>query len=566
MLAGPFSYLFGMSRTVVTEITGQTSISLAFERIAAAYARRPAFIGKGGLGSAYTYAEVSDLVRALAAGLAGEPYRHRNEVALVSENRPEWPVAYLAVLAAGKTVVPIDPNLKPKELSYVLEHADIGLVFCSGRFEQTLLQLRTGLTVFSFEENSPHSWTRLGTAAVPWENTSFARTAALIYTSGTTGIPKAVELTHRNLLSNVEGARQALGLDEQDVFISVLPLHHTFEATCGFLTPLLSGASIVYVRSLKSREILEDIGRNGGTVMCGVPLLYEKMYRSINRGLQAAPAARRMLFHLLFGLSALGWRLGRKWGRKLFRRLRQKAGLDSIRMFVSGGAAIPPRIARFFNLVGFDFLQGYGMTECSPVISVNRPDNIRFGSVGPPLPNVEIRIDRPVAGGVGEILVRGPNVSPGYRGNPEQTAELIRGGWLHSGDLGRMKGGHLWITGRAKNLIVSAAGKNIYPEEIEERLAESRYVLEALVFGRDREGKQGEEVHALIVPDMEQFTAEFGFVDGHPDVENIEFVLKGVVGEINRHMADFKRISNFHVQLEELEKTSARKIKRFMYR
>jgi long-chain acyl-CoA synthetase len=234
-------------------------------------------------------------------------------------------------------------------------------------------------------------------------------------------------------------------------------------------------------------------------------------------------------------------------------------------MFVSGGAPMPAEIARFFNLIGVDFLQGYGMTECSPVISTNRPDNIQFGSVGPPLGNLQVRIDSADDSGVGEILVKGLSTTPGYRQNPQKTAELLHDGWLHTGDLGRLRDGHLWITGRLKNVIVSAAGKNIYPEEIEEKLAESPYILEAVVFGRKKDGKQGEEVRAIIVPDLEQFRTDFGVSMDSPDQDLLKNVVSQKIAELCAHMADFKRISGFEVQTQELEKTSSKKVKRFIY-
>jgi long-chain acyl-CoA synthetase len=536
----------------------------AFEQVARQCPEQIAFKADGGKGQCYTYGEVVSLVGRLAAGLSRPEFAQVELIGILSENRPEWGIAYLGILAAGRTVVPIDANLKEDEISFIIQDAGLPIVFVSGRFESMLHQRHPSVRILSFEEDSRYCWRSLiGSEAATAKTVN--NTAVLIYTSGTTGTPKAVELTHRNILANLEGISASLQFDRNDVFLSVLPLHHTFEATCGFLTPLMSGSTIVYARSLKSKEILEDIAANRVTLMCGVPLLFEKMYHSMQRKIASASVGRRLLFHTLLGLSAFGWQLGYKLGRTLFRSLRRKAGLDSIRMFVSGGAALPPRIARFFNLIGFDFLQGYGMTECSPVLSVNRPDDIKFGSVGPPLANMTVKIHNPDADGVGEIIVKGDNVTPGYRGNPEKTAELIVDGWLHTGDLGRLHDGHLWITGRRKNVIISAAGKNIYPEELEEKLLESNYVLEAVVFGRRKEGKQGEEVRALIVPDTKQLEADFGISAESPDMEAVEKIIADVVREVNERVADYKRITGFDLQLEELEKTSTKKVKRYLY-
>ncbi|UCC43009.1 MAG: AMP-binding protein [Candidatus Zixiibacteriota bacterium] len=547
------------------ELSRFSGIPQAFEETARRFSGRVALTGDGGRGRAYTYQEVLELVRALGASLNLREFRKETEIGVLSENRPEWPIAYFGILAAGKTVVPIDANLKPNEIEYIIEHAGLKVIFCSGRFEGMLAGFNRKLKLLSFEQTSRHSWHRLLDQTANMQIEPPSSTAVLIYTSGTTGTPKAVELTHQNLLSNVESIQLSLHFDEDDIFLSVLPLHHTFEATCGFLVPLLTGASIVYARSLKSREILEDISYSHATVMCGVPLLWEKFNDSIVRKIREAPMGRRMMFQVLYSLSSVGWRFGRKWGRRFFRPLREKGGLDSIRIMVSGSAPLAQRIARFFNLIGFDFLEGYGLTEAAPVLSANRPEDIRFGSVGPPLVGVDIRIADPDETGIGEITARGGNVTPGYRGNAEYTAKLVREGWLHTGDLGCIRDGHLYITGRARNLIVSAAGKNIYPEELEEKLTASPFVLETLVFGRKRENRQGEEVRALIVPDIERFHERFSVDVDNPDMSRVESVIEEEVGKVNKEIATYKRIAGFEIQLSELEKTSTKKVKRFVY-
>ncbi|MDH3892795.1 MAG: AMP-dependent synthetase/ligase [candidate division Zixibacteria bacterium] len=526
-----------------------------------------AFKSDGGQGRSYPYSEVGRTVRRMAAGLKAGNHIDGQGVGLLSENRPEWGIAYLSILAAGGTVVPIDINLKPTEVAYLLGHAAMRSIFVSKRGSQLMSDTDVSIEHFDFDSDGADNWMRL-TADEPLKTLPpAAETAVIIYTSGTTGTPKAVELTHKNLVANLDGIVEALEFGPGDVFLSVLPLHHTFEATCGFLTPLMSGATIVYARSLKSGQIVEDIAHNRVTILVGVPLLFEKMHQSFERKLATAPTMRRLLFRSLMSVSALGWRLGGKWGRALFRSVRNRAGLGSVRMFVSGGAALSPRIARFFNLLGFDCMQGYGMTECSPVVSAHRPDDIRFGSVGPPIPNVQVAIDSPDEEGIGEIVVKGENVTPGYRGLPKETADLIIDGWLHTGDLGRLHRGHLWITGRCKSLIVSAAGKNIYPEEIEEKLTTSPHILEAVVFGRISEGKQREEVMALIVPDLE-WLLEAGLIENitQPDQQRLHQVVADAVALVNEQVAAYKRIASFDIRLEELEKTSTRKIKRFLYK
>jgi long-chain acyl-CoA synthetase len=542
------------------------TIFAAFENAAERFADEIALKGAGGKGLIMTYAQVADRAKRLAAGLQTPEFQDIHEIGLLSENRPEWSIAYLGIIGSGRTVVPIDANLRPNEMEAIVGHARLGAIFVSARFEPVVNNFERDLRVFSFDADNERNWAKLD--GNPVDHTSIGSresTAALIYTSGTTGAPKAVLLTHGNILTNLADIQAAIVFDEKDAFLSLLPLHHTFEATCGMLTPLTNGCTIVYARSLKSREIMEDLAANRITVMVGVPLLYEKIYQSMHRKIMASSALKRTMFKSLFAASAAGWKLKRKWGKKLFAGLRKKAGMTEIRLFVSGAAAMPPHIARFFTLLGFDFLQGYGMTETSPVLTCNRPDDIRFGSVGRPLDSVEVKIDNPDESGTGEILVRGGNCTQGYKNNPEQTAALIRDGWLHTGDLGCFKDDHLWITGRAKNVIVSAAGKNIYPEEIEERLMASDYILESIVFGRKRDGRQGEDVRALVVPDLEQLRTEFGIDPANPDRARIEEIVKQAVSAVNTEIAEYKRISGFEVQLHELEKTSTKKVKRFIY-
>jgi long-chain acyl-CoA synthetase len=555
-----------MLQSASNETVVARSLFAALRNTVQQYPQTVAYKGYGGQGRSYTYAEVYERVRALAAGLQQGPFAAVRTVALLAENCPEWPIAYLAIVASGKTVVPIDAGLKPGEIESLLKLSQVKLAIVSGRLEP-LLRQQAGIACLSLDPSSPQDWEQAtGSPDDHVDSATQETLAALLYTSGATGVPKAVMLSHGNLLSNLESVRRAIPFGHGDIWYSVLPLHHTFEATCGFLTPMVCGATVVYARSLKSKEIIEDIRANNITVMCGVPLLYEKMYQAIQRGLRDAPVTRRLMFRLLYGLSRVGWAQGGGAGKTLLGGFRNRIGMADMRIFVSGGAPLPPHIAEFFNLIGITFLQGYGMTECSPVISVNRPQNVRFGSVGPPLDGVEVRIANPDAGGVGEIEVRGGNITTGYKDNPLQTAELLADdGWLRTGDLGRYDEGHLWITGRAKNLIVSAAGKNIYPEEIEEKLLASPYVLEALIVGRRKETRLGEEVFALVVPDLEQFAAEYGLSVEAPDIDFIRKQLAAVVAEVNSQMAEYKRIAAFDVSTSELEKTSTKKVKRFLY-
>ncbi len=555
-----------MELNEIKNIYKEQFIHTAFFKSAELYSDKIMFIEKGGKGKQYTYAETSLLVSDLSSGLVKKFSYDMAGIGIISENRPEWSIAYLAILASGRTVIPIDANLTPSEIKFIIESSQLSIIFASEKYESILKELSSELKVISLEKDSPDSWKKLLTSENQELSLNLNETAVLIYTSGTTGTPKAVELTHRNLLANLKAIREVIYFDYNDTFLSLLPLHHTFEATCGFLTPILSGAKIVYARSYKSNEIREDLENNKVTVMTGVPLLYEKLCHTIQKKIAKASTSKKILFNILYFISSTLWKFNIKAGSVLFRSMRDKGGLGTIRMFVSGGAAIPPSIVKFFNIIGLNFLQGYGMTEASPVISVNCLENLKFGSVGPPLNGVDVKIENKDESGIGEIFVKGDNITPGYRNNPEATAEIFSGDWMKTGDLGCLKDGHLWITGRSKSLIVSSAGKNIYPEELEEKLIEDIHVLEVVVFGRKKEGKQGEEVRALIVPDIDQLEDELLTTENKPNIEKIKAVVMKIVENVNSKIAAYKRISAFDVQLDELEKTSTKKIKRFLYK
>ena len=328
---------------------------------------------------------------------------------------------------------------------------------------------------------------------------------------------------------------------------------------------MAAGASVVYARSLAAPSLVEDLRANEITILLGVPLLFEKMARGIQRRLNSLDQPKRAIIKSFNLISSASRRIGLKTGTSLFRGLREKAGLGSLRMMVSGGAPLDPAISEFFEILGFNFLEGYGMTECSPVISFNRPGRAVVGSVGEVIAGIDVKIDNPNPDGAGEIMVKGESVTPGYWNNEEATSELFRNGWLATGDLGMMKKGRLYICGRAKNLIVSAGGKNIYPEEIEAKLLEAEIVAEALVLGRDRKSGPGEEVHALIFPNFEEGGVKANESGDSSEMARVKELIGQVVNEVNTALADYKRIVGWELVSEEFEKTSTRKIKRAKY-
>lgn len=553
------------------------TIPQLLKRVCELYGPKPAFyFFREGNWSSLTYSELGKAVEGIAAGLLSLGHSRNSKIALWSENSPEWCQAYLGILSMGGTVVPIDPLLKPNELAGIIRHSESEAIFVSPKCLDTLEQLlRTGITfksIFLLDGNEASSG-RIPLAQLSEKGSTSERRlpatsnidlAALIYTSGTTGNPKGVMLTHKNILSDIWGIFKALKLYSSDKFLSVMPLHHTFEATCGFLVPLTGGATVVYSRSLKSRELAEDIKANAITVMLGVPLLFEKFWLGLIRNIQSKSWLTKLYFGLGFNLGAwLPKPIRNPWGKYYFSALRRKAGLESVRLMICGGAPLSPEIPKNFDILGMKFLQGYGLTESSPVLSLNPEQGYEYASIGFPIAGAELRIDEPDADGVGEILAKGEMVMAGYYRNPEETARVLKEGWLYTGDSGwQDQNGLFHITGRLKNIIVTRAGKNVYPEEIEREMLKSPYIAEALVVGRKIPG--GEEVYAIIVPNYE-FIQQEGQLQGKIyDDRYVEELIRTEVSLCCQNLADYKRIKGFEIRRQELEKTSTRKIKRFM--
>ena len=526
-----------------------------------------------GTWSGYTFMAAARAVRAFAALLEHEGVRPGARVALQSENRPEWGLAYLAVMALGAVIVPLDAQLKDLEVGELLAFAEASHAVGDARhlplLQAARLARRPGLRLVSLDpEAGLAHWdqSQREFAAAPARTTPAEPNdlAVLLFTSGTTGQAKGVMLSHANLLTNVESVARTFEFGPSDRFLSILPLHHTFESTGGLLCPLRVGASVYTARGLASRELREDMASSGATLFIGVPLLYEKLMAAIDKGIDDTPFLARWVARGLLGVSRLVRRTtGARFGRTLARPLRRKAGLDQLRMFVTGAAPFAPDVFWRYIDFGWPMLEGYGLTETAPVVCANRPPHPTPGAVGWPMPGIEVKIHDPDAEGDGEIAVRGPNVMLGYWRQPERTAEVLRDGWFHTGDLGRVQpDGRVRITGRLKNMIATAAGKKIYPEEIEVQLSNSPYILEVVVVGgRDPRGER-EEVHAHVVanrPALEELARSQGRAC---DPVFVERVLKAEVETRCEVLAPYKRVKRVVVRATEFPKTTTGKIRR----
>jgi len=412
---------------------------------------------------------------------------------------------------------------------------------------------------FIFNSRAVHNkWTRKGRilsvqdlkGARPkkWPKRRADDTAILLYTSGTTGQSKGAMLSHNNIVSNIIAAKHHFRLDSSMATLSFLPINHVFEQVCGVLLPLSLGGKVTFAESLK--KIGENLFEIKPTFFLGVPAVFRLFLDRIRRNIQAKSVSR-ILFKLPLANAIV---------RK---KVQQSFGEGTV--FVSGGAALDPAVANGLKSFGLTIYQGYGITETSPVIAAESPTHICTGTVGIPIEHVQVRIDDPNSEGVGEIVVKGPNVMQGYYKRPEATAEVLVDGWYHTGDLGRYDSDYnLIICGRVKNLIVTPNGKNVYPEEIENELMNSPLIAEVMIYGHKVDA-HSEEVYAVIYPDpdaLEKYRQEHG--DKPLTPEEIESIIRDEVLAAGKNLADYKRIKKFTLRDDEFPKTTTRKIKRFV--
>jgi long-chain acyl-CoA synthetase len=521
-----------------------------------------------------TYAELVDLVSRFGRALRRLGLAERDHVAILAENRVQWGIAYLATVTANLVAVPIDKSLQENEIVTILHASDAKAVVYSEATRDTVLTLAHAARDVRYlvdmdlaeREGRVHSMTAMidgepaaGRGAFP--ATDPDAVAVIVFTSGSMGRAKGVMLSQRNVTANLQGMLSMVELYPEDRFLSVLPLHHTYECTCGFLCPLLVGASVHYARSLKT--VVEDLQRVRATILLAVPLLYEKMYRRVTAAL-ADHALGAVLAPSLRAAARLGEALGMAEARrKVFRKVHEKFG-GAIRIFIAGGAAPDPEVAAGLRALGFTMLQGYGLTETAPILTLNRLRKFRDDAAGLPLPTVEVRIAEPDAEGSGEIIARGPTVMLGYYKDDAATRAAIRDGWFYTGDLGSFDAdGFLHITGRRKNLIVARNGKNVAPEEIEEQVNRIPFVLESAVYGA-RAADGDEEICVAVVPNAEEFVRHAERLGTAVNSDLVEKVIDREIRALNRKLPPHKQIRRIRIRETEFAKTTTQKIRRHL--
>ena len=496
-------------------------------------------------------------------------------VAVLGENRYEWCLTYLTVVNGVGVIVPLDKELPANELESLLTRSEARAIITSADYLDILMDIKNNLPFLKYiismdhkeDENGILSLQKLiekGQRLIDEGYRDYIDTEIdpevmnmLIFTSGTTDTSKGVMLSHKNICHDIMAVSQLIYADTRDSILSILPLHHTYECTAGFLTTLYLGISIGFCEGM--RHISKNIQEYKPTLMMSVPLILESVYDKIVKKAQKEGSYKKLKFGLF--IAPLLKKLGIDIRRKLFREVHESLG-GRLRIIISGAAALNPKVSKAFRAMGFNLLQGYGLTECSPIVSVNRVEHYKDGSVGLPLAGVEVKIDNPGKDKIGEILVKGDNVMLGYYKNRKATEEVLKDGWLYTGDFGYIdKDGFLYITGRKKNVIVTKNGKNIYPEDIELYLNRSEYIKESLVYGVDSEDDEETIVCAQIVPNMEAIIEQLGRT---PEKDELEKLIKAEVKKANKKLTNYKKIKHFEIREEEFEKTTTKKIKRYV--
>ncbi len=546
-----------------------------------------------------SYETFKNETNAVAMGFASLGLKRNDKVAIIAENRPEWVYTDLAILGLGGVDVPIYPISTSETIEFILNNSEAVGIIVSNQFHMNkVLKVKDKVKSLRFiivmndidtgGEKDVYLLSDVKNRGIEFakenpnlfiDNINLSREddlCSLIYTSGTTGEPKGVMLTHKNIISNVMAVHEIIEVGKNDLFLSFLPLSHIFERMAGYYLPLTSGSQIAYAESIE--KVASNLVEVKPTVMTAVPRLFERIYSKIKKGVDASPVKKQKIFNWAISIGEeynvanktengvpVGLKLKHKLADKLvYTKIREKTG-GRLRFFVSGGAALARELGVFFESVGILVLEGYGLTESSPVIAVNRPYNYKFGTVGHTMPGVEVKIAND-----GEILAYGPNIMQGYYKNKEETVKTVKDGWLHTGDIGVFDAeGFLMITDRKKSLFKTTGGKYIAPTPIENMFLGSKYIDQFIIVGDRRMF-----ITALIVPDFEALKE---YADAHritykdpmelTQMKQIYEMLEKDLGQFQRKLAGYEKVRKFTIlekpfTVEGGEMTPSLKLKR----
>lgn len=562
-------------RKPIYKAIGYENLKEMLQKSGEMYGNRPAYMFKTEVPGKFreiTHKEFRDDINELGTALIDLGLKDKR-IAVISENRYEWGVAYLSVVTGTGVIVPLDRALPDNEIESLILRSEVEAIFYSNKYNEVMNRLKeqgnTNIKYFismdlEKQEDGIYSIKELikqGKQLIEQGNREFLdakidaeKMSIMLFTSGTTAMSKAVMLSHKNICSNLKDITSVIKITEYDRFLSFLPLHHTFECTVGFLYPISRGGVIAFCEGI--RHIADNIKEFQITAMISVPILFENMYKKVMKGIEkkgkletVKKGIKISQFLLKFGIDIR---------KKLFKEIHDNLG-GKARLFVAGGAALDPEAEKGFNELGFAMYQGYGLTESSPVIAAEDDKYRRLGSIGKAFPNMEVKIEEPNEDGVGELMAKGPTIMLGYYNNEEATKETIEDGWLHTGDLAKIdKDGYIFICGRKKFVIVLKNGKNIYPEELETLVNKIEGVKETFVYGRP-EDDGDYKICAKIVYDE-------GLMEEIYHATNEEEIKEAIwqeVKKVNKTMPAYKYIREVTVTDKDLIKTTTQKIKRF---
>lgn len=509
-----------------------------------------------------TYKEAQANINKISSYLINDGVKPGDKIAVSGKNSPEWATAYLSVLKAGAIIVPLDISYNDEDMLKLLTFGDVSRIFIDGdRIEKLDPENTLNLKRYSLEEGSKHPYIfdLSAPSCSPERTATEDDVAAILFTSGTTGTPKGVMLTHKNLVSDCYQAQSNMNIYPTDIFYAILPIHHAYTMLAVFIEAISVGAGIVFGKRLVVSQLLKELKQGKVTMFLAVPMLFNKIIASLMAGVRKKGVIVYGLIRFMMGFSGFVKKVfGVNIGKKLFGFLLRQVSLETNRICISGGGPLPPSTFKQFNELGIDFVQGYGLTETSPITHLNPIYAYEETSVGKNCAGVEAKIVNPDSDGNGLIYLRGSMIMKGYYKNEEATKEIIADdGFLNTGDVGHIDSrGYLYLTGRAKNVIVTEGGKNVFPEEIEDHFQLYNEVDQICIVGYyAKEGSMGESIKAIIYP------AKAYSSSVTKEVMKARF--DQIIEEVNKELQSYKKITKIALSDTELPMTSTKKIKRF---
>jgi len=549
----------------------ETSVELYGDNIAFKVKDKPGAVYRG-----ITYKETKIDMDALGTKLIALGLKDKN-IAIIGDNRYEWAVSYLAVVCGTGLVVPLDKELAASEIQQLIKEADVECIIYSNKFEKIFKEIKaSGDTklnilinmdaeestedVFSYKKIVEEGKLLVNNGTRDFLDAQIYRDkmGILLFTSGTTGIAKGVMLSHGNIVEDLMVMVTLVSIRETDTFFSVLPIHHTYECTCGFLCPFFRGAAVAYCEGLK--YIVKNLSEAKPTIFLGVPLILESLYKKIWQN--AKKKGKDKALKKIIAINRKTKKIGIDLAPIFLKEIVHLFG-GKMRLMICGGAAIDPAILEGIEDFGMIALQGYGLTECAPICALNPDIDGKKDAAGYMPPGCHVRINEADSEGIGEICVQGPNIMLGYYKNQAATDEVLKDGWFYTGDLGYIdEDGFVQITGRKKKVIITKNGKNVFPEELEYYLGKISYISESMVWGRDNDETGETLICASIRVDEEEVQEALG--KDYTDADVAALIWKEIDVSINSEQPFFKRIKKIDIRKEEFEKTTGKKIKRFV--